>query len=150
MVLKKHPARYRQQATSFACLKRVHQTRHDIARYARSSAHSRKYVNTFSLRSLRRMRDYCRLKPPSRPFGSYRRYQNKKPAFWRASYFGTPGTIRTCDTWFRRPVLYPLSYGCVTSREGLTPPPRFEMNSKLRLLPLKPALTLGINRWKRM
>ena len=25
---------------------------------------------------------------------------------------GTPGTIRTYDTWFRRPVLYPLSYGC--------------------------------------
>ncbi len=27
--------------------------------------------------------------------------------------YGTPGTIRTYDTWFRRPVLYPLSYGCV-------------------------------------
>jgi hypothetical protein len=23
----------------------------------------------------------------------------------------TPGGIRTPDTWFRRPVLYPLSYG---------------------------------------
>ncbi len=24
---------------------------------------------------------------------------------------GAPGGIRTPDTWFRRPVLYPLSYG---------------------------------------
>ena len=24
---------------------------------------------------------------------------------------GAPGTIRTCDTSFRRAVLYPLSYG---------------------------------------
>ena len=22
-----------------------------------------------------------------------------------------PGMIRTCDTWFRKPLLYPLSYG---------------------------------------
>ena|GEM_PF-4239408 len=26
---------------------------------------------------------------------------------------GAPGMIRTCDTWFRKPVLYPLSYGGV-------------------------------------
>src|SRR5690606_33539334 len=25
--------------------------------------------------------------------------------------FGAPGRIRTCDTWSRKPVLYPLSYG---------------------------------------
>jgi hypothetical protein len=24
---------------------------------------------------------------------------------------GAPGTIRTCDTRFRKPMLYPLSYG---------------------------------------
>ncbi len=29
---------------------------------------------------------------------------------------GAPGQIRTADTWFRRPVLYPLSYGCVYNR----------------------------------
>ncbi len=28
-----------------------------------------------------------------------------------ASWMSTPGGIRTPDTWFRRPVLYPLSYG---------------------------------------
>jgi hypothetical protein len=26
---------------------------------------------------------------------------------------GTPGRNRTCDTWYRKPVLYPLSYGCM-------------------------------------
>ena len=30
---------------------------------------------------------------------------------------GAPGRIRTCDTWLRKPVLYPLSYerftGCL-------------------------------------
>ena len=24
---------------------------------------------------------------------------------------GASGRIRTCDTWYRKPVLYPLSYG---------------------------------------
>lgn len=24
---------------------------------------------------------------------------------------GAPGRIRTCGTWFRKPLLYPLSYG---------------------------------------
>lgn len=24
---------------------------------------------------------------------------------------GDPSKIRTCDTWFRKPLLYPLSYG---------------------------------------
>ena len=27
------------------------------------------------------------------------------------SFFGGPDRIRTCDTWFRKPLLYPLSYG---------------------------------------
>jgi hypothetical protein len=26
---------------------------------------------------------------------------------------GDPGAIRTRDTWFRKPLLYPLSYGAV-------------------------------------
>lgn len=26
---------------------------------------------------------------------------------------GTPDRSRTCDTWYRKPVLYPLSYGCL-------------------------------------
>jgi hypothetical protein len=30
---------------------------------------------------------------------------------------GAPGRIRTCDTGFRRAVLYPLSYGGVTRSE---------------------------------
>src|SRR4051794_4529459 len=29
---------------------------------------------------------------------------------------GAPGRIRTCGTWYRKPVLYPLSYG------GIAPP----------------------------
>jgi hypothetical protein len=28
-----------------------------------------------------------------------------------SAFFGAPGTIRTCDTRFRKPLLYPLSYG---------------------------------------
>src|SRR5689334_2957385 len=31
---------------------------------------------------------------------------------------GTPGGIRTPDPWFRRPMLYPLSYGRVANRLG--------------------------------
>ena len=26
-----------------------------------------------------------------------------------------PGRIRTCDSWYRKPVLYPLSYGGITA-----------------------------------
>ncbi len=29
---------------------------------------------------------------------------------------GASGRIRTCGTWYRKPVLYPLSYGGVTAR----------------------------------
>lgn len=29
--------------------------------------------------------------------------------------YGALGRIRTCDTWLRRPVLYPLSYERVTN-----------------------------------
>ena len=29
----------------------------------------------------------------------------------RSELDSAPGRIRTCDTWFRKPVLYPLSYG---------------------------------------
>ena len=29
---------------------------------------------------------------------------------------GASGRIRTCDTWYRKPVLYPLSYGGVRPR----------------------------------
>jgi hypothetical protein len=32
-------------------------------------------------------------------------------AFLLDSRMGAPGTIRTCDTRFRKPMLYPLSYG---------------------------------------
>ena len=28
---------------------------------------------------------------------------------------GASGRIRTCDTWYRKPVLYPLSYGGMLS-----------------------------------
>ena len=31
---------------------------------------------------------------------------------------GASGRIRTCGTWYRKPVLYPLSYG------GIAPPER--------------------------
>lgn len=33
-----------------------------------------------------------------------------RPSSWS---FDTPGEIRTPDTWYRKPVLYPLSYGCM-------------------------------------
>jgi hypothetical protein len=29
---------------------------------------------------------------------------------------GASGRIRTCDTWYRKPVLYPLSYGGLLGR----------------------------------
>jgi hypothetical protein len=29
---------------------------------------------------------------------------------------GASGRIRTCDTWYRKPVLYPLSYGGLLAR----------------------------------
>jgi hypothetical protein len=29
---------------------------------------------------------------------------------------GASGRIRTCDTWYRKPVLYPLSYGGLRQR----------------------------------
>jgi hypothetical protein len=29
----------------------------------------------------------------------------------RSDHFGAPGRIRTCDARFRKPTLYPLSYG---------------------------------------
>ena len=29
---------------------------------------------------------------------------------------GAPGRIRTCDSWYRKPVLYPLSYGGIAPR----------------------------------
>ena len=32
------------------------------------------------------------------------------------SDYHTPERIRTSDTWLRRPVLYPLSYGRISSR----------------------------------
>ena len=35
------------------------------------------------------------------------------------SFFGGPDRIRTCDTWFRKPLLYPLSYGALPIK-GLT------------------------------
>lgn len=38
--------------------------------------------------------------------------KEKRVATSYSFFYGTPGTIRTYDTWFRRPVLYPLSYGC--------------------------------------
>jgi hypothetical protein len=33
-----------------------------------------------------------------------------------ASGKGASGRIRTCDTWYRKPVLYPLSYGGLRQR----------------------------------
>jgi hypothetical protein len=30
---------------------------------------------------------------------------------------GASGRIRTCDTWYRKPVLYPLSYGGLRSAD---------------------------------
>jgi hypothetical protein len=36
---------------------------------------------------------------------------------WRATpVVGASGRIRTCDTWYRKPVLYPLSYGGMRQR----------------------------------
>lgn len=29
----------------------------------------------------------------------------------REAFYGAPGEIRTPDHWYRKPVLYPLSYG---------------------------------------
>ena len=33
---------------------------------------------------------------------------------------GTPGRIRTCDPRFRRPMLYPLSYGRMGQQRGIS------------------------------
>ena len=37
----------------------------------------------------------------------FRGVTTKKPDQTVGAFRGTPGKIRTCDTWFRRPVLYP-------------------------------------------
>jgi hypothetical protein len=53
-------------------------------------------------------------------FGSTKMYQSRSvPMHWflcdelvLTSYFaGAPGRTRTCDARFRKPTLYPLSYG---------------------------------------
>lgn len=38
--------------------------------------------------------------------------------------FGDPSKIRTCDTRFRKPLLYPLSYGAMPRRGLDSLPPR--------------------------
>ena len=37
--------------------------------------------------------------------------EKKKVESEISAFIGAPGTIRTCDTRIRNPVLYPLSYG---------------------------------------
>ena len=41
-----------------------------------------------------------------------------------AGQISAPGRIRTCDTRFRRAVLYPLSYGGALARSRMFPRPR--------------------------
>ena len=36
-----------------------------------------------------------------------------------ARYFGTPEWIRTIDARFRKPTLYPLSYGSISAGAGM-------------------------------
>ncbi len=40
-----------------------------------------------------------------------------------AAFWGAPGRIRTCDARFRKPTLYPLSYGSSGSPVYKGPPP---------------------------
>ena len=35
---------------------------------------------------------------------------------------GASGRIRTCGTWYRKPVLYPLSYGGMRAKQTATTP----------------------------
>jgi hypothetical protein len=64
--------------------------------------------------------------------------KNKKPAR-EAGFLGAPRGIRTPDTRFRRPMLYPLSYGCFTqiispASTKLDPPQAFgEKTSRERM-----------------
>ncbi len=52
----------------------------------------------------------------------------------------TPGRIRTCDNWFRKPVLYPLSYWGGNFREGgHSPGGHPSAYESAELLPIKPA-----------
>ena len=46
---------------------------------------------------------------------------------------GGPGRIRTSDTWYRKPVLYPLSYGpaqCGLSRLSMVTQPEALFNAR--------------------
>ena len=56
--------------------------------------------------------DTSQPKHSATPFTFNQKHSRKKTGVFDISHLGTPGTIRTYDTWFRRPVLYPLSYGC--------------------------------------
>ena len=40
-----------------------------------------------------------------------RQFDDSQPAAKTGTYEGTPGRTRTCDLRFRKPMLYPLSYG---------------------------------------
>ena len=53
---------------------------------------------------------------------------------------GAPGRIRTCDTRFRRAVLYPLSYegGGVTNEVGECPQPLVVRQAGYPTPPLRP------------
>ena len=37
--------------------------------------------------------------------------RSSQQLFWQNGFLGAPGRNRTCGLWFRKPSLYPLSYG---------------------------------------